>query len=333
MKRSKFRPCNSTYAITNASFSDQGTYIALLENFAGRTVSEKANFYITNFPSPAGVIRFSNRTPNVDVQLRHNWSPHPPLDSNYVAYLYTGHLPDRVYERVGEPMPLDNGYFDGGLREVRAQPGEKIYVRVVVSNSGGFTYGAQSEILELTAGTESAPAELIGLKTFQLQTWDYYLFDVYIQPPYRLTASLGQPAQLQIAARGEYPRTGGSFYVTNAIYKWLKNGVEIPNATNSTLTFENIQFTDAALYTAVATDGTRSRAFDTILEVTPSATFRITDTGRLQLKGPPGLEYNIEQSSDLKTWNFLRTANSNTEFDPGPPTQTRFYRATIPVPD
>jgi hypothetical protein len=58
------------------------------------------------------------------------------------------------------------------------------------------------------------------------------------------TVSVGQSATFAVEATG----------IPAPTYQWQKNSVNISGATNSTLTFNNVQITDAGLYTAVVTN-------------------------------------------------------------------------------
>ncbi|MEY2407595.1 MAG: hypothetical protein QOF48_265 [Verrucomicrobiota bacterium] len=51
---------------------------------------------------------------------------------------------------------------------------------------------------------------------------------------------------------------GASTYNPPLFYQWRFNGVDIPNATNSTLTFSNVTLANEGIYTVLVTDGTSS---------------------------------------------------------------------------
>jgi hypothetical protein len=118
------------------------------------------------------------------------------------------------------------------------------------SDAGNYTV----TVSNATGSAESAPAALTILSL-------YVPPEITAQPSDRSTAAVGSSLILTVGAAGTGPLS----------YQWFKNGGPIAGATTATLTFQAVQLSDAATYSAVVTNPYgSSTSLGAVLTVTPS---------------------------------------------------------------
>jgi hypothetical protein len=116
----------------------------------------------------------------------------------------------------------------------------------------------------------------------------------------------GQPATLSVGAIG-----------TGILeYQWLQNGVAISGATNSTLMFDTIQFTNAGLYSVVVSSsfGSVTNAAYQVI-VNPANTIIGLYPG-ITITGTVGYTYQIQSSTNLSNLNGWLTETNITLTQP-----------------
>jgi hypothetical protein len=155
----------------------------------------------------------------------------------------------------------------------------------------------------------------------------------YIATPFAgLLTYWGKDTTLSVQAWGTGPLT----------YQWFDNGVAVPNATNATLEFTSIQFTNAGLYTVVITSPFGSVTnMPAQLVVNPAGVSLGMYPG-VTVSGVVGYTYIIQSTTGLRDTNWSTVAtltltqpvqlwvdvNVNTA---APENQRRFYRV-LPSP-
>ena len=127
--------------------------------------------------------------------------------------------------------------------------------------------------------------------------------------PQNVTNAPGQSATFTVVAGGTGP----------LVYQWYFNtNTPVPNATNSTLTLNNLQTTNAGAYSVVVTNGAgsiaSSNAFLIVssLEATParpqvSGSVFNNEIFSLIVNGDAGPDYIVQASTNLVTWQSLFT--------------------------
>lgn len=155
-----------------------------------------------------------------------------------------------------------------------------------------------------------------------------YMYPSIVTPFTGVVTDWGQPTTLSVAAWGSGMLT----------YQWFDNGVAVPNATNSTMTFSAIQFTNAGLYSVVVSNslGTATNTAAQVV-VNPSGVSLGLYPG-ITVTGTVGYTYVIQSNPDLTNTNGWTTVATLTLFQPvelwvdvnnnaaSPTNQHRFYR-------
>jgi hypothetical protein len=246
---------NAWLEFPSALVQHTGAYAVIVTNPTGSVVT--SNVVLTVLPVPAlAAIHFSNHAPRLGVDA-------PVLDSdcvtrlagdNFLAELCVGVEPGALAP-ICPPVPFltgtEAGYWDPGpapWREVPGvSPGTRVFAQVRVwerakgatfeeANAGGGKTGA-SDVLELVAGGPGAspafPSPLSGLRGF------------FLTGPPVIT---GQPMSL-----GVWIASPVSFVVVvanpaSALYQWLFNGAEIPQATNAVYNISEVGLGHAGSY-------------------------------------------------------------------------------------
>jgi hypothetical protein len=160
-----------------------------------------------------------------------------------------------------------------------------------------------------------------------------FMYPSIVTPFTGLVTDWGQSTTLSIVAWGTGPLT----------FKWYDNGIVIPNATNSTLTFAAIQFTNAGSYSVVV-NGPLGSVTNTAAQVVVNpAGVSLGLYPGLTITGTVGYTYNIQSNPDLTNPNGWTTVAAVTLWQPtqfwvdvnnnaaSPTNQHRFYRV-LPVP-
>ncbi|MDB6110510.1 MAG: Immunoglobulin I-set domain protein [Pedosphaera sp.] len=173
-----------------------------------------------------------------------------------------------------------------------------------------------------------------------------------IQSLYALAAPFAPVVYAQASGATNYTGTSVTFApvvdgTDPLTYQWSKNGNPISGATNSGLTLNNLQLSNAGNYSLFVTNALGSvTTLPATLQVLPVA-FGSTGTGllsdgtfQLSFSGPPDSSYSIYGSPDLSLpfaqWTLLATGNFDgngaaTYVDSAAPSQpVQFYRFTVP---
>jgi hypothetical protein len=160
-----------------------------------------------------------------------------------------------------------------------------------------------------------------------------YMYPSIVTPFTGLITDWGQSTTLSILAWGTGPLT----------FQWYDNGILIPNATNSTLTFAAIQFTNAGSYSVVVSSSLGSVTNTAAQVVVNPAGVSLGLYPGLTITGTVGYTYNIQSNPDLTNPNGWTTVATVTLWQPtqfwvdvnnnaaSPTNQHRFYRV-LPVP-
>ena len=155
-----------------------------------------------------------------------------------------------------------------------------------------------------------------------------YMYPSIITPFAGLVTDWGQNTELSIGAWGTGPLT----------YQWYDNGILIPNATNSTLTFSAIQFTNAGSYSVVVSSSLGSVTNTAAQVVVNPAGVSLGLYPGLTITGTVGYTYNIQSNPDLTNTNSWTTVATVTLWQPTqfwvdvnnnaalPTNQHRYYR-------
>jgi len=123
-------------------------------------------------------------------------------------------------------------------------------------------------------------------------------------PPINPVLRLGDAFQLAV------PTQTNAFPASH--FQWLRNGVAIVGATNSTLIINHLLGTQGGTYSVVASNafGATTNTVAVLTVEIPYLTFEprlINGAFRLWLQGPPGQSLILEQSSDLRSWTPVLT--------------------------
>jgi hypothetical protein len=160
-----------------------------------------------------------------------------------------------------------------------------------------------------------------------------YMYPFLATPFTGLVTDWGQNTILSIVAWGSGTLT----------YQWYDNGIIIPNATNSTLPFPAIQFTNAGSYSVVVSSSLGSVTNTAAQLVVNPAGVSLGLYPGLTITGTVGYTYNIQSNPDLTNPNGWTTVATVTLWQPtqfwvdvnsnaaSPTNQHRYYRV-LPVP-
>lgn len=124
------------------------------------------------------------------------------------------------------------------------------------------------------------------------------------------------------------PRT----YVTNVWFQWQKNEAHLPGETNATLTIVNAQFSDAANYSVIATDGTFVEELITNVALQDGG-MGIKADQTMELRGTAGRRYTLETSTNLANGSFWKTFSADASIStlnlPRAANGNLYYRAIL----
>jgi hypothetical protein len=141
----------------------------------------------------------------------------------------------------------------------------------------------------------------------------------------------GKPAVLSVGAWGTGPLS----------YQWYMNGTEIGAATDATLTFTNIQFTNAGLYSAVVSSALGSATNPPAQVVVNAAGVSLGFCPALTISGVAGYSYIIQSAPNLTDTNAWVTRTNltliqpvelwvDTNVDASSPFNSRYYYRVLP---
>ena len=316
---------NSTLTTDSPQPSDDGVYVAQIDNFAGRAVSSMTDEQIDG--NGGGLVLFSNHTDEIDAPIYSPGQLHggPPY---ILVRLWVGATINRL-RPVTDWIRATNGYFNGGAISLpHIAPGQKAYVQVVAKDEKPMlletALWGRSPIMQITAGA-STPTPLLGQIPLTLATYSFASLSPQFVPDTPPSVRHGGSVELKFYLRHPY-----SLPLT---YFWSKNGVPIPGATNATLRIDNAQRPDAGYYTVFVTDGTYAPQIGTALAVEDSVALSLSSDGQLELHGNAGARYTLQTSTDLQTWSTSQTitAGSDNTAIPviAPPNGNLFYRVIL----
>jgi hypothetical protein len=153
-------------------------------------------------------------------------------------------------------------------------------------------------------------------------------------------AALGSPLQQTVLAGGSTTLSAAAFANQFATFQWEFNGVDIPGATNSTLTLSDLAWTDSGIYRAIISYPMGSLETPAMSVTVPALKF---DSYSLSYKGTNGFSMRVTGSTgqypvviyattDLVDWTPVFTNSATTNailFTDGVSNtnQYRFYRA------
>jgi hypothetical protein len=152
------------------------------------------------------------------------------------------------------------------------------------------------------------------------------LSPMILSQPTNEVVVMGSSAMFSVTAGGTPP----------LCYQWQMNGTNLIDATNATLTLNNVTVDQAGAYSVIVTNGSggvvSSNAW---LSVYPSAVptigapaFSADGSFQFEVTGVPGFGYVVAVSTNLVDWEPLCTNASPFSFaDTNVPAQQRFYRA------
>lgn len=155
-----------------------------------------------------------------------------------------------------------------------------------------------------------------------------YMYPSIVTPFTGIVTDWGQATTLSVTAWGSG--------ILN--YQWYDNGVIIPNATNSSLTFPAIQFTNAGSYSVVISSSLGSVTNAPAQVVVNPAGVTLGLYPGLTITGTVGYTYNIQSNPDLTNPNGWTTVATVTLWQPtqfwvdvnnnaaSPTNQHRYYR-------
>ena len=180
-------------------------------------------------------------------------------------------------------------------------------------------------------GAPNTPPGIYGLRSFNL----YRPGGAFIiTQPQDVIVPAGASAQMDVEVVSD---------VGQPSFQWQRNGVDIPGATDATLSFTNIQYADTGDYSVIVTAPSvtlNSRVARLIVQpkIADIEHFYIPEWGadavRLSYDSTPSRPVRVEvRSSILDAWiNMGQYVNPNVRsffFDIGPTNDMRFYRLSI----
>jgi hypothetical protein len=126
-------------------------------------------------------------------------------------------------------------------------------------------------------------------------------------------------------------------------YQWFRNGAPVPGATNDTLTFASIDFTNAGLYTVVVSNPLGSVTNAPAQIIVNPAGVSIGLSPRISISGVVGVNYIIQRTTNLNdtnSWTTLTTLTLtqpvqvwvDTNIDATFPTNPRNFYRVFPGP-
>jgi hypothetical protein len=156
-------------------------------------------------------------------------------------------------------------------------------------------------------------------------------------------SALGSPRQQTVLAGGSTTLSAAAFANQFATFQWECNGVDIPGATNSTLTLSDLAWTESGIYRAIISYPMGSIETPAMSVTVPALKF---DSFRLSYMATNGLSMRVTGSSgqypvviyattNLVDWTPVYTNSATTNaiiFTDGMSNrnQYRFYRAVEP---
>jgi uncharacterized membrane protein len=177
----------------------------------------------------------------------------------------------------------------------------------------------------------NAAGQIVGYGMFAGHT-NAFLLTPVSAPVRMMSASASQivgpgaPMALQMQMNSSEPLT----------YQWLLDGMAIPGATNTTLTFSGINFTNAGQYTVTARNAVGTVA-NASMAVSLFSLNRTNGMPHLTVAAPNGSQFRIDYADHLgKGVNWQTMTNvtvmggiSQMSDLPPPGSPSRFYRATL----
>ena len=336
---------SSTLPIANPQTTDSGYYMVVAKNATGWVPSQMAWLSVGS----SSLVPFSNKTNNYFQGQACNYYGTPL--NNCLATVVAGPTLDQM-QPIGSSIAVVNGYYGNStlFRIIpTVAPGQACYYRVDIAPS--YDLGtAQSTVLKLTAGGGVFPTPSVyGLKF--PRWWVGEGLEPILEYPSTPTNQVRIPGETFSLTNTYYAYT--DFGIPTA--QWRKNGNPILGATNfpnvgpnspqagdfqAVLTITNVQPADAGIYDLVVLGNNWIVGPKTTLSIQLTngpGVFRSPRNNSsgfvCDLLGVAGRNYAIQWSSNLSSWNDLKTVSNATgtaAFTNAPaPAGTRYYRARL----
>jgi len=162
-----------------------------------------------------------------------------------------------------------------------------------------------SNVIPSDLGTYTVTvSDVFGSETNSSATLSMY--PIILTPFTGGVADWGTNVSFSVQAWGTGPLT----------YQWFDNGAAIPDATNETLAFSNIQFTNAGLYTVVVSNPLGSVTNSPAQVVVNPAGVSIGLYPGITINGVVGVSYAIQRTADLGLTNSWTTVANLTLTQP-----------------
>jgi hypothetical protein len=232
------------------------------------------------------------------------------LSSNEIAQLY-------AYESQATNPPS----ITGQPQPVIANVGDNVSFNVTASGTVPLSYKwslngtnipsatASSLTISNVAQTDLGEYAVVVSNAFGSVASSNALLSMYpflVTPFGGSVAYWGQNATLSVAGWGTGPLS----------YQWFDDGVAILNATNQTLTFSSVQFTNAGLYSVVVSNplGSVTNIPEQVVVNVAGVSLGFSPT--LTIVGVPGFTYVIQSSTNLANTNSWVTLTNLTLTQP-----------------
>ncbi len=263
---------NATLSLANISDADTGDYSVIVSNEFGSVTSSVAGLNVIDSQTPLTIV-----TQPVSITSI--------AGSTAIFTVGATGNPPLSYQWLKNSLPI-SGATDATLTLANVADADAAGYRVVVSDDSGSIY--------------SLPAALSVLDP-----------PVITSQPASMVQNAGSAAQFSVEVSGVTPG-----------YQWFKGVIPIPGATNATLALANVTATDAGPYSVIVSNAfghvTSSAATLGVVPITapvpPALTPSLTPgvPTRLSLTVVAGCSYELQATSDLKSWTTIWQLNPAT---------------------
>ena len=344
--------------VANAQSTNCGYYLALAKNATGWVPSQMAYLTLDYTygglqPTACGTLPFSSTNDTYFQGDIEDASGSMLVPNNGTVQIISGPELDQMtpigqiihYRTSPTSNRFYNGYYNAPDQLVSTIfPGQTVYYSVIGQYTNSSAYVQPSTIMHLQAGASGTPAP----SSYGLKFPEWFALEG-VEPEIYYTPSITN--QLRVA--GETFSLSFSYFAYNdygnPTVQWRKNGVAIPNATNTanatagpaTLTITNALATDAGIYDLII--------YGSEWVVSPKITISVqtaNGAGILQspklvsstnfvcnLVGAAGRNYQVLWSTNLMTWTNLTTLTNTsgtvTFTNPISKTGAGYYRTVL----
>jgi hypothetical protein len=232
------------------------------------------------------------------------------LSSNEVAELYAyASQPPVAPNITSQPQPITVSAGDNASFIVAATGSPPLSYQWSLNNTN--IQGATNSTLTISnvAQTDLGNYAVVVTNGFGSVTSSNAMLSMYpfLESPFGGDViDWGQNATLSVGAWGTGPLS----------YQWFDNGVAIQNATNQTLSFTDIQFAKAGLYTVMVSNPLGSVTNTPEQVVVNVAGVSLGFSPTLTINGSPGFTYIIQSSTNLANTNAWVTLTNLTLTQP-----------------